>query len=774
MLIAVFLTHLSCSHRFFRLRFQNSEHRGVPVEGYSIEFMVTPFKMKIAATTLGDGDYTETSFPKTLRLGGTPGVDSLPAVLKVGLLDNNGTLLTSANCLSCMTVTLIKCDSSSPVLGTTDGSTAATAFPSCGTGVHNTTVVQSGDQTNAYSQAKCTQINGICDWWWVGGHRQTLSTSVSTISGIDVNVVNGVATFNNLQILYTFGAGFRLRFVYNYAYVADNNGNIASYHTAVHTNIFFPDIGSHVTADVKSFIILPFRLDILQHPGGDGVDIDSATGTPGDGYVDTPDGAGRDLPFRVQPAVAVKGKHSGGEYYFTDNRGEHGHAPVTAVIRSATCGAACVSDGLVMSGTTTGVSLTKNIGTPVVQNQTDEWATFSGTTSVERVELRWMPEAQLVGFLWKDLKITTKDAQTAAEGLRMEIMTGFNTSSVAASGTTYTTVTTGPFDIFIAPDPPMNVRILGYGPLGYRIDFDPAKIFRTKPLSGFIIEIDRCAQSGQTTGSCALQVIEAFDSRATVAPRALGSDYYSGGGRAEEVQLTYDPTTSSSPTAVTITMYPVDYINENENITFTISSPGVFISTTAGACIPTGTHGGHVNVTLDTIKSTVLLTVRPGFFFMPKQPAVITLPTSCGVIYPNTNPANYDSNATVPDATVAANQIWRYGRTVFPTPLKYAVAYVVGPIMGDNCKGAGCNVTGATQVLPTIQDSVRLDAIRLLRASCASVTVCLCGLCLWSVCFMCNCWYASACVRHCCIKHGTSLCVLLQMSLLHELGSTVT
>jgi hypothetical protein len=83
----------------------------------------------------------------------------------------------------------------------------------------------------------------------------------------------------------------------------------------------------------------------------------------------------------------------------------------------------------------------------------------------------------LMGFMWKDLQITTKDTQTALEGLRMQFLTGYDTNSLAAAGLTYTVVDSGFFDIFIAPDPPLNVRILGYGPTGYRIEWEPLPIF---------------------------------------------------------------------------------------------------------------------------------------------------------------------------------------------------------------------------------------------------------------------------------------------------------
>ncbi len=493
-----------------------------------------------------------------------------------------------------------------------------------------------------------------------------------------------------------------MRFVYDYVENFPYDV-IYSVHSAARTNIFLPDVGLHVNATVTSFIIRPYALEVLQHPGGDGVDLDSATQVPGDGTQNTPDGAGRGFPFRVQPAVAVKGFNGASQYYFRNNQNAHGHAPVTAVIKSGACGAACVDRGVVLSGTATGVSFTKAAATAVDQGATDSVAVFSGSAGAQQVCLKYIAELGLVGYVWTDLQVTTQDVQTGIEGLQLQIITGLNTSSLAAAGAAYTVVDTGLFDIFIAPDPPLNVRILGYGPEGYSIEFDPAKIFRTKPLSGFIVEVDRCAQSGTTTGSCALQTLTAYDPRANVAPRVLGSDLYSGGGRVEEVRLSYDPQDSAAPTAVTIAMTPKEYINAGDKITLSLNAPGVYMSPNATSCTPEGAQGGHVTAVLSPNTSTVVLQVRSGYLIVPRHLAVIVLPTSCGVVYPDTDPSN--AMTIQADSVLATNQKMRYGQTGVPLPQTYAVAYITESVLGDDCKGTGC-VPSATRVLPSIQDEV--------------------------------------------------------------------
>jgi hypothetical protein len=189
---------LLCLNRYFLLKFRVSEHANVPVEGSSPTFKVTPAKMKLAVNTVGDGDYTADSFPKVVRLEGnpsdTPDVDGLPSVIKVALLDSDGSVLSSANCLNCMGARLVKCDDSTPTSGTTDGSTPATAMPACGGLSHFAAITQAGgDQMIGLSQAVCQVLGppGDCGYPY-GGNRQTLSSSPNSQTGTVSDVVNGM------------------------------------------------------------------------------------------------------------------------------------------------------------------------------------------------------------------------------------------------------------------------------------------------------------------------------------------------------------------------------------------------------------------------------------------------------------------------------------------------------------------------------------------------------------------------------------------------------
>ncbi len=654
--------------------------------------MITPAKMKLAVNEVGPGDYTAVNFPKAVRLDGNPSdlpdVDGLPAVLKVALLNTEGSVLLNANCKGCMSVRLVKCDSSTPTSGTTDGSNAATAIPACG-GHHNTTIVQSGDQMDGLSQALCVADYGQCTLA-NHGHHQTLSNSPNVINGTIADVNSGIAKFHNLQPHYTFGAGFRLLFTFDFEL------NYSTRHTAIHANIFLPDVGLHISAETSSFIIRPYALEVLQHPGGDGVDIDTSTQLVGDGRKGTSDGSGRGFPFVVQPAVAVTGfnRESRTEYYFTLDRANHGHAPLTAVIKSSTC----TSTGMVLYGNTTGVTSRHTRAHAVLQEGTDIFATFGGASGMQAVELKYIAKIGMVGFIWHDLVVTTKDDQTGAEGLRLQVLTGYNTSSLAAANKAYTVADTGLFDIFIEPDGPLNVHILGYSEEGYRLEFNAAQIFRTKPLSGFIIEIDLCTQSkpGDSSTSCALQQRTSYDASLGVAPSALGSDYYAGGGRIEEVHLSYGSNDSAMPTAVTIRMQPSEFINDGENITLNLNFPGVLMSKGNGSCTPEGPFGAHVAAALDPNTSTVVLAVKSGYFLPAGQPVAIILPASCGFVYP------------AKDAQLSNSiHVSRYGGTSFPRPPEYAIAYITGAVTGDNCKGSGCQAS-STSVLPAIQDAVSL------------------------------------------------------------------
>ena len=709
--------------------------------GYSNFFKVSPAKMKISYGATPTA-YAADTFPVVTRLSGMPAADDapnkdgLPSVLVVELLDAADAVLSDVNCTGCLTARLVKCDDSVYNNGTTNGDAVdlATVLPLCtGQAINDT----EADQMSGMTQAKCATKGGACQA--STDFANTLSSNSSLPVGNVADIVNGVATFVGLQAHYTFGSGFSIRFILN----ADNNtaATVRSVHSGDHGNVFFPDLGAgagkggFVAADHTSFVIRPWALEVVQSPGGDGVDIDGVivnatdnTYGVGDGALNTPDGVGANQPFRVQPAVAVKGMGESGEYYFTESWNNHGHLPVTAAIDSESCGAECAgSDGKgikLVGGTYTSVSMTAGSATPIVLDGTDVIATYDGDAGSEAVELKYMGIMGKVGFVWKDLSMNMTDDNTGYEGLKLQFVAGSSTNDVQVhvdvNDTAYTKATSGAFDVFVAPDPPVNVRAVPYGSLGFRVEFEPGTIARTKPLSGFIIEVDFCEKSGLADdGSCALQTTPNFAGLG-VADRELGSDYYTGGGRTEEVSLSYDPMTGGSATAITLKMKPKEHIYGGDVLQINLNFPGLIqpadFSDMAN-CVPTGTHADYFvadSVAFAEGTSILTLTVVDGKYIPRESSVDLTLPTACGLIYPETGLAktstavNYGATAT--GADIALKQASRYG-THDIMPLDYAVAFITGAsnaTSGDNCKNVTCTVS-RTVVLPTVQDSSSMD-----------------------------------------------------------------
>jgi len=702
------------------------------VPGYTPWFKVSPakFKLSYGATPTA---YAAGTFPKVVRLDGTAqdtvDIDGLPTSITVELLDAADAVLTSSNCTGCFAARLVKCTDSTPTNGTTNGDGVTIGdghlLPACADQALN---ASSPDQMAGMRQARCAAQGGACQA--STDFLQTLSSNSSNVAGTTADVAAGVVTFTGLQAHYTFGSGFLLRFIFNPT--APGSEEVASAHTADKGNVFFPDLGASmggfVTATYTSFLIRPFALEVVQHPGGDGVDLDSLS-ISADGTANTPDGVGANQPFRVQPAVAVKGMGDSAEYYFDQNWGNHGHLPVTAVIKSATCGAECVTKGIVLQGgNQTGVSLTALQSAALVNTGTDDnIGTFSGDPGADDVELKWEGVMGRVGMVWKDLSVLT--STTAAdftgdigfEGLQLFFAAGYNTNNLQvaadANNSAYTFAESGLFDVFVAPDAPVNLRAIPYGELGFRVEFDPGPIARLKPLSGFIVEMDICEQSGTTSGSCALQDTPQYTGLG-VAQRALGSDYFMGGGRTEEASLSYDPMTAATATAITISIYPKEHMYGGDTLSMDLGLPGMIQAVGySGTCTPEGTHAAYftaASFSFDSNTSIVSLTVVDGKFLPRKEPITLTLPTGCELIYPESGLAwsttNTNHGSAHAGTNMAAYQSARYG-TFDTKPLYYAVVHVVGALgasNGDNCKNVTCTVS-STKILPTVQDGSSMD-----------------------------------------------------------------
>lgn len=119
------------------------------------------------------------------------------------------------------------------------------------------------------------------------------------------------------------GAGYKIKFTFNPTSATDVEP------TSVHTNTRGQQVLPAATNTVTSFFIRPHTLEVVQQPGGDGVDLVAG----GDGVTGTPDGVGVSSVFRVQPAVILKGDG----YSFTSSWGTHGHVPITAAVKVASC-----------------------------------------------------------------------------------------------------------------------------------------------------------------------------------------------------------------------------------------------------------------------------------------------------------------------------------------------------------------------------------------------------------------------------------------------------
>ena len=229
-----------------------------------------------------------------------------------------------------------------------------------------------------------------------------------------------------------------------------------------------------------------------------------------------------------------------------------------------------------------------------------------------------------------------------------------------------------------------------------RLEFDPADIARAKPLSGFIIEVDRCTVSST---SCASSSDTAYDSKYSLA-KSLGTDYSSGGGHVEEVFLTYSNVSAGSPSALNVSFTPsLHSMRAGDSIVLHLGYPGILFRLFKSDCMIQGQDASKVSVSVDPVASSIKLTVKAGYSLLLGHLVKITIPESCSFVLPGGNDRNY-------------TQI--YGHDGHPA---YLPALVLAPVLGaagsmrfDNCKGTqSCVPTGQTMILPSIQDASSMD-----------------------------------------------------------------
>ena len=404
----------------------------------------------------------------------------------------------------------------------------------------------------------------------------------------------------------------------------------------------------------NSFFIAPYNLSVVQDIGGDGVDVNS------DGV---PDGVGAGHVFRVQPAIALRGKG----YKFRD-WGQHGFVPVAVMIENSSCTGNCSS--LRLQGTLTPLSSTIN------------------STATQMVYTTTLGE---VGMIWRDLKISMKQAN-AHLSLRLTYRVGPDNKGDTMFSSI---ITSSMFDVFSPPDPPLNLRVYSYNNLGFRVEFDPASISRARPLSGFIIEAEECSSSNE---SCAM-IASANDLKTYDLARSLGTDYSQGGGHTEEVSLSYSNASAGSASKLSLHLKPSLSIFGGDNIVFDLGFPGVLFHHFDRACVLSGPDGKKFVLSVDTALSRVKLIVKDGFTLFQDVPVIATIPLSC--------------NLLLPGSDARSENVYGKDQKVDRLP-RLVIASILGASKSgrfDNCKGRlSCSVATATKFsLPIIQDDNSMD-----------------------------------------------------------------
>ena len=401
-----------------------------------------------------------------------------------------------------------------------------------------------------------------------------------------------------------------------------------------------------ISHDGRSFFVLPHHLHVVQNVGGDGVDNNQ------DGV---PDGVGIGLPFRRQPAVVIRGNG----YLFNQDWSHHGHIPVTAFIHAGSCGGDCSRSEVRLLGNITSEAVYDSL----------------------------LGE---VGALWRDLLVTAAPGHSV-----LDIKLSLRVAPYSTQLSTMTMTETTPFDAFLAPDPPINLRVHSYGNLGFRFEFDPAHIARAKPLSGFIVEVDQCTVSET---SCARISDTSYPTTYSLA-KSLGTEYSTGGGHVEEVLLTYTNGAGGSPSCINMTFTPSLTISADDSILLNLGYPGIVFRIFKADCEIQGPDASKVILWVDPVLSRIKLTVKAGNSLFRGHSVQLSIPESCSFLLPGGPDWNYTRI---------------YGEDGQPAHLP---AVVLAPILGaagsarfDNCKGAqSCLPTGLKMVLPSIQDASSMD-----------------------------------------------------------------
>ncbi len=455
--------------------------------------------------------------------------------------------------------------------------------------------------------------------------------------------------------------------------------------------------------DGRSFFVLPHHLHVAQNVGGDGVDNNQ------DGV---PDGVGVGLPFRRQPAVVIRGNG----YLFKQSWSQHGHIPVTAIIHPGSCGGNCSRSEVRLLGNSAFEAVHDwthcayengacacNGKVRYGDTSSDRWTIprdASGIVSCDNsvfgepiFGVRKTCQCSLlgeVGVLWRDLLVTAAPGHSVLD-IKLSLRVAPYSTQSSAMSMTETTL----FDAFLAPDPPINLRVHSYGNLGFRLEFDPAHIARAKPLSGFIVEVDQCTVSET---SCA-RISDASYPTTYSLSKSLGTEYSTGGGHVEEVLIEYTSGLGGSPSYINMTFTPYLTISADDSILLNFGYPGIIFRNFKAECEIQGPDASKLSLFVDPVLSRVKLTVKAGNSLLRGHSVTLSIPESCSFVLPGGPDWNYTGI---------------YGEDGQPAHLP---AVVLAPILGaagsarfDNCKGAqSCLPTGQKMVLPSIQDGSSMD-----------------------------------------------------------------
>ena len=308
-----------------------------------------------------------------------------------------------------------------------------------------------------------------------------------------------------------------------------------------------------------------------------------------------------------------------------------------------------------------------------------------------------------VGMLWQDLRVYTNSTGVWQGDIRLDFRVGPARRDTDA----FTSVLSNPFDAFLAPDPPTNLRVTSYDNLGFRVEFEPSVVSRTQPLSGFIVEIDVCRQDTGNT-SCSTRPHPAYtgDPRYTMTS-ALGSDLSAGGGMTVDVLLNFTNPIPGQVSPMDIYLKPDLTIVAGDSIALNLGRTFRMLNNFDVTCTLEGPDGERFTITnFDKDNMVFHLQVKSGVLTATK-PVYATFPVSCGIMIPGD----------------VANEKERTKFGIFVNPLPSILhAPVLGAVTSrrfDNCKGtgadlksfdstSGCDVT-ATYVLSTLQDASSMD-----------------------------------------------------------------